>query len=186
MPEVSLQHIIGTVALIGLIISTGLFYTVYTTYVQNDNRKKELGQISENVAINIEEMINLAKFSKYSTDYMIKIIDLPNDLGGRTYKIQLMNDPQKGFYVHAFLATQQTVSSDSSIPYNSGGIPLKLETSAALSGITAGADNLSIARSATVYGKNGTAIWANLDWSNSNGDSPNLITIGIGWVEAQQ
>ena len=185
MPQVSLQHIIGTVALIGLIISTGLFYTVYTTYVQDDNRKKELGQISENVAVNFEEMINLAKFSKYSTDYMVKIIDLPLDVGGRAYEIQLMNNSKNGLYVHAFLATQNTVSSDSTIPYNAGGIPLKLETTENLPDITAGADNLIIARSGSVYGKNGTAIWASLDWSDS-GDSPNLITIGIGWVEAQQ
>ena len=43
MVEVSLQHIIGTVALIGLVVSACLFYSVYTTAVQNDSREKQLG-----------------------------------------------------------------------------------------------------------------------------------------------
>jgi len=186
MVEVSIQHIIGTVTLIGLVISAGLFYTIFTTFVQDDNRKKELGQISENVALNLEEMINLIKFSKYSSDYMIKIIDLPTDVGGRSYKIQLVNDTNRGLYVHTFLTTQQTVSADSTIPYNSGDIPLKFNTAETIYNINVGVDNLKIACSGTIYGKNGAVIWANPDWNNSNGNSPFLITIGIGWVEAQQ
>ena len=189
MVEVTIQHLIGTVALIGLIISAGLFYTIFTSFVQDDNRKKELGQISENVALNLEEMINLIKFSKYSSDYMIKIIDLPTDVGGRAYKIQLNdtqgNDTQR-FQVSAFLATQQTVSATSTIPYNSGDIPLKLNTTETIYNINVGVDNLKIACSGTIYGKNGIVIWANPDWNNSIGYSPSLITIGIGWVEAQQ
>jgi hypothetical protein len=185
MVEVSIQHIIGTVTLIGLIISAGLFYTIFTSFVQDSNREKELGQISENVALNLEEMINLIKFSKYSSDYIIKIIDLPTDVGGRAYKIQLVND-NGSLYVHAFLTTQQTVSADSTIPYNSGDIPLKLNATETIYNITVGVDNLKIACSGTIFGKDGTVIWANPDWSNSTGNSPSLITIGIGWVEAQQ
>ena len=178
MVEVSLQHIIGTVTLIGLVISTGLFYTIFTSFVQDDNRKKELGQISENVALNIEEMINLVKFSQYYNDYTIKIIDLPTDVGGRSYKIQLNAD--QGFQVSAFLATQKTVSATSTIPINSGDITLKLNTTDTVyPGIEVGVDNLKISCSGTIYGKNGTVIWAHRDLS---GD----LTIGIGWVEAQQ
>jgi hypothetical protein len=185
MVEVTLQHIIGTVALIGLVISAGLFYTIFTSFVQDDNIKKQLGQISETVALNLVEMINLIKFSKYSSDYMIKIIDLPTDVGGRSYQIRLANDANR-LYVHTFLTTQQTVSANSTIPYNSGDIPLKLNTKETIYNIHVGVDNLKIACSRTIYGKNGTVIWANPDWTNSTGDSPSLITIGIGWVEAQQ
>jgi hypothetical protein len=187
MVEVSLEHIIGTIALIALVISAGLFYTIFTSSVQDDNRQKDLAQISENVALNIEEMINLAKFSKYTIDNMTKIIDLPIDIDGRSYKIQLMENSVKGYYVHTFLATQQTISADSTIPipYNSGGIPIKLETTETVYTMIAGADNLTIACSGTIYGQNATVIWANLDWA-SHGDSPDLITVGIGWVEARQ
>jgi hypothetical protein len=173
MVEVSIQHIIGTVSLIGLIISAGLFYSIFTSFVQDSNSEKQLGQISENVALNLEEMINLVKFSKYSRDYMIKIIDLPTDINGRTYKIQLVNDSttNKGLYVHAFLATQQTVSADSAIPYNPGlyssdDTPLIFNTTDIIYKINVGVENLIVACSGTIYGKNGVVIWANPDWAS--------------------
>jgi hypothetical protein len=193
MVEVSIQHIIGTASLIGLVISAGLFYSIFTSFVQDSNREKKLGQISETVALNLEETINLIKFSKFSNDYMIKIIDLPTEVGGRAYKIQLVDDTNdknqdgtnRGLYVHTFLATQQTVSADSTLPYNSGDIPLKFNTTETIYKINVGVENLTIACSGTIYGKNGAVIWANLDWDYSTG-LPSSITIGIGWVEAQQ
>jgi hypothetical protein len=184
MVEVCIQHIIGTAALIGLLISSGLFYTVFTSFVQDDIRKNQLGQISETVALNLEETINLIKFSKYSSDYMIKIIDLPTDVGGRGYQIQLVNDSNR-LLVQTFLTTQQTVNANSTIPYNSGEIPLKLNTTDTLYHIEVGVDPLKVACSGTIYGKNDVVIWANLDWDDSTG-LPYQITVGVGWVEAQQ
>jgi|YelNatPaOPRAMG01_1025707.scaffolds.fasta_scaffold38095_3 hypothetical protein len=182
MVEVSLQHIIGTVALVGLVVSACLFYSVFTSFVQADNRKNQLKQISESMASNIEEMINLAKFSKYNLNYSVKLIDLPNSVGGEPYEIQLLNDSAQGILVHSFLAAQPSISADSTLPYNSGDIPIKLETTESPYNFNAGADNLTITCSGTIYGKNGTAIWTNPDWSNSTGNSPNSITVGIGWV----
>jgi hypothetical protein len=163
MVEVSIQHIIGTVSLIGLVISAGLFYSIFTSYVQDSNREKQLGQISETVALNLVEMINLAKFSKYSSEYMIKIIDLPSEVGGRSYKIQLVNEINQGIYVHTFLTTQQTVSANSTIPKNSGDITLKFNTNETFK-INVGVENLTIACSGTIYGKNDAVIWAYPDW----------------------
>ncbi len=188
MVEVSIQHIIGTASLIGLVISAGLFYTIFTSFVQDTNREKKLGQISETVALNLVEMINLVKFSKFSTDdgYMIKIIDLPTEVGGRSYKIKLADEPNRGTYVQAFLTTQQTISADSTLPYNSGNIPLKFNTTdTSIYKINVGVENLTVDCSGTVYGKDGVVIWATLDWDNSTG-LPSSITIGLGWLEAQQ
>jgi hypothetical protein len=183
--EVSIQHIIGTVSLIGLVISAGLFYSIFTSFVQDSNREKQLGQISETVALNLVEMINLIKFSKFSSDYMIKIIDLPTEVGGRAYKIRLVDETNQGIYVHTFLTTQQTVSADSTIPKNSGDITLKFNTTETIYKINVGVENLTIACSGTIYGKSSTVIWAILDWDYSTG-LPSSITIGLGWVEAQQ
>lgn len=191
MVEVSIQHIIGTVALIGLVISSGLFYTVFTSYVQDSNRQKELEQVSASVALNIEEMINLIKFSKFSDaysgndSYMIKIIDLPSDVGGRAYKIHLEVDASNRAHVYSFLSTQQSVSADSTIPYNSGGILLKYDTTDVVHNIIAGVENLTIACSGIIYGKSSTVIWANLDWDYLTG-LPTSINVGIGWVETRQ
>jgi hypothetical protein len=189
MVEVSIQHIIGTVALIGLVISAGLFYAIFTSYVQDSIRKKDLEQISATVALNLEETINLIKFSKYSddysgNDYMIKIFDLPTDIDGRSYKIQLVNDSNR-LYVHTYLSAQQSVSADSTIPYNSGDLILKFNTTDVVYSIVAGVDNLTIACSDTVYGKNSTVIWANLDWDYLTG-LPTSVNVGIGWVKTRQ
>jgi hypothetical protein len=77
------------------------------------------------------------------------------------------------------------LNANATIPYNSGEIPLKWNTTDTKYEITAGVDNLKIACSGTIYGKNGTVIWANLDWDYLTA-IPASITMGIGWVEAQQ
>jgi hypothetical protein len=181
MVEISLQHIIGTIALISLVVSASLFYTIFTSNVQDDSRKKQLGQISESVALNIEEMINLAKFSKYSSGVMVKTFDLPIAVGDQPYKVQLVNDTVKGVYVHSFLASQPTVCADSTVPYNSGDIPIQVETTPNTHSIEAGADNTVVTCSGTIYGKSSSAVWANLTWT-SNVNEPELITIGLGWL----
>lgn len=185
MVEVSLQHIIGTVALIGLVVSVCLFYSVFTSSVQTDNRSQQLQQISGTVSLNAEELLNLVKFSKYSQDYMAKVIDLPNAVGDQPYKVQLISDPQKGIYIHTYLANQPSIYADSSIPYNSGGTSITAETDQTPHTITAGVDNTTITCQGTVYGKSATVIWAKLTWS-SDSTEPDQITLGIGWVNSQQ
>jgi hypothetical protein len=185
MVEVSLQHIIGTVALIGLVVSVCLFYSVYTASIQTDSQERQLQQISGTVALNAEEMINLVKFSKYNGEAcMAKVIDLPNAVGGQPYNVQLVSDPQKGIYIHTFLAAQPTIYADSSIPLNSGGTPIVADTSETPQPITAGADNTKITCQSIVYGKDSTVIWAKLVWGETT--EPNQITLGIGWVSGQQ
>jgi hypothetical protein len=188
MVQISIQHIIGTVALIGIVISASLFYNIFTSFVQDDSRRKELGQISENVALNIAEMINIVKFETFSSNYgnyTIKIIDLPTQVGGQPYKIQLVNVSGQ-MQVHSFLSTHESISANSTIPFNSGGSSIVLNTTSTIYHIKTGLDLVKIACSGMVYGKNGTAIWAHPVWDSGIGNSPSAVTVGIGWVEAQQ
>lgn len=188
MVEVSIQHIIGTVALISIVISASLFYTIFTSFVQDDNRQKELGQISENVAMNIAEMINIVKFETFSSNfgnYTVKIIDLPTEVGGQPYKIQLINVLGQ-MQVHSFLSNRESISANSTIPFNSGGSSIVLNTTLTVYQIQTGVDNTKIDCSGMIYGKNGTAIWAYPVWNSETGNLPSTVTIGIGWVEAQQ
>jgi hypothetical protein len=188
MVQISIQHIIGTVALIGVVVSAGLFYNIFTSFVQDDNRQKELGQISENVAMNIAEMINIVKFETFSSNYgnyTVKIIDLPTEVGGQPYKIQLVNVSGQ-MQVHSFLSNRESISANSTIPFNSGGSSIVLNTTSAVYNIKTGIDLVKIACSGIVYGKNGTAIWAHPVWERETGNSPSTVTVGIGWVEAQQ
>lgn len=179
--NVSISHLIGTVALMSLFITAGLSYAIITSYIESDVYKQQLQQISENVALNLVEMMNLIKFAKYSSGYMIKAIDLPSDLGGRAYVVQLVNDTSQWGHVHAFLSTQKGLSADSTIPFNSeAGTEIQLFTNATVQHIQAGIDNTTIACSGTVYGGNEIVIWAQPIWNDENYS----ITIGIGWIQA--
>lgn len=186
MVEVSLQQVIGTVALIGLMVSVCLFYSVFTASVQQDGQEKQLQQISGTVALNAEEMINLVKFSKYSQSCMVKVIDLPNAVNGQPYKVQLVSDPEKGsIYIHTFLANQPTIYANATIPLNSGNTAIVAETPETPYTFTAGIDNVKITCQGTIYAKSSTAIWTSLTWSD-NAVEPDQIKLGIGWVNSQQ
>ena len=113
---------------------------------------------------------------------MIRIIDLPVEVCGRTYKIQL-NDSDR-LSVNSFLCTQQTVSATSTIPYNSGDIPVKFNTTDIAYTINVGDDCLTVYCSGTIYGKSNTVLWATTDWDEQTG-TPVSITLGLGWVENQ-
>jgi len=177
--HVPIQHIVGTLALIGLMISVGISYNIFITNVETDIRQKQLEQISENVALNLVELMNLAKFAQYgSSGYMMKAFYLPYDLSGRAYAIQIVSDTRGWGYVHAFLATQPSVYADAQIPFNSGETQIKLYTATdPIQHVQI--DSTKIACNGTAYGGNDILVWAQQAWVE-----PYQINIGIGWVEA--
>jgi hypothetical protein len=128
--DVPLKHVIGTVALIGLIIAVGLTYTTITSYIEADVTKKQLEQIAEYVSLNLVEIINLVDFSNYQTAKMNKTLKLPSDLSGKAYLIKLVNETEgeEGYYVYVQLVTQQDVYARSHIPLNSTKTRLKFLT----------------------------------------------------------
>lgn len=117
--DILLKHVIGTVALIGLVIAAGLAYTIITSYIEADVRKQQLKQIAENVALNLVEITNLVNFENLFADKNVtKVVDLPTDLGGRAYVIQLVNGTSegKGYYVYTYLLTRKDIDATSPIP----------------------------------------------------------------------
>lgn len=113
--DVILKHIIGTLALIGLVITVGLAYTTTASYVEAEAAKVQLKQISEHVSLNLVEVISLVSFANYPSK-QIKGIDLPTDIGGKAYMVKLMVKEDK-CYVRAELAT--------GIVYTESLIPIK-------------------------------------------------------------
>lgn len=121
--DVPIKHVIGTIALIGLVIAVGLSYSIITSYIEADVIRKQLEQISEHVALNLVEIVSLVNFANFVKDRpMMKILDLPSDLGGKAYIIKLVKvegtDQIKGHYVQAQLATREDVYARSSLPLN--------------------------------------------------------------------
>jgi len=128
--DIPLKHVIGTIALIGLVIAAGLSYTIITSYIETEVTKQQLNQIAENVALNLIEIITLVNFANYTGNVQMKILELPSDLGGKAYTIQLINETSQnqGCYVQTQLVTRKDITAKSLIPVNSTQTHLKLVT----------------------------------------------------------
>jgi hypothetical protein len=129
--DVPLKHVIGTVALIGLVIAISLSYTIITSYIEGDVARNKLNQIAEYVSLNLVEMISLTSFANTSDIYaQIKILNLPSDLAGKAYMIQLINATNKnqGCYVQTQLVTRKDLTAKAPIPINSTKTQVKIVT----------------------------------------------------------
>lgn len=126
--DIPLKHIVGTVALIGLVIAVGLSYTVITSYIEAEVTRKELEQITEHVSLNLVEIISLVNFANYTGNIQMKIIKIPEDLGGKAYLVRLINEAGQGCFVEAQLVTRNDIIARSPIPVNSTKTQLKLVT----------------------------------------------------------
>ena len=184
--NIPIQHIIGTAALIGLVVSAGLVYSIFTSAAETDVKKQQLSQISESVALNLVEMINLVTFANYTYEPMIKIVDLPVDLGGSTYTIELVNGTNegKGYFVRANLTSNQHITASSVLPSNSGE-NLRIYSSPKTSEISAGMDKTAVICSSVVYGKSGTVIWgrAQMETEEEGNSAVRFIEVGLGWLK---
>lgn len=186
--HVPIQHIIGTVALIGLVISVGLAYTIETSSVQQDIAQQQLAQVSEVVALKIAEIVNLANFANFGNftrnDTMMMTLDLPLDLAGRAYAVQLMNGTtgDQGYYVNSYLVAQSTTSASATVPFNPAQGSVQLTTDAAnasnLYWVETGTE--AVTSSIVIYGGNSRAVvWV---WKGEG----NVTLAGLGVITVGQ
>lgn len=179
--HVPIQHIIGTIALIGLLISAGVAYSVITSYIADSIIEQDLKQVSGTVAMNLIEIINLASFENFgvitSNDTLARTIDLPLDVGGKAYAVQLVNraDQNQGYDVTTYLVSKNTTRASSSIPINSNLGDVQLITNVTDKStywVCLGKD--FVTSSALIYGgANNTVVWATKGSGN--------MTAGIGY-----
>ena len=128
---IPLKHLVGTATIMSLIIASGLSYSVFTSYIEAEVLRRQLNQVAEHVALNLVEVVSLVNFSNYSSvEPIFKVLKLPQDLGGRSYIIELVNETSRGggCYVRARLATRGDVYASSPILLGQGsGLELKTE-----------------------------------------------------------
>ncbi|MBS7624239.1 hypothetical protein KEJ29_01505 [Candidatus Bathyarchaeota archaeon] len=120
MVHISIQHIIGTVALIGLAISLALAYQIVVGYVEENVIRTQLSQTAEYVSMSISHIINLMDFTygmfkEYVT--VSKSLNLPSDLSGKAYIIRLVNESGI-LYVRVEIPGRSSLYAKSSIPVN--------------------------------------------------------------------
>jgi hypothetical protein len=165
--HIPIQHIIGTVALIGLVVSAGLAYTIMTSYIERDILEQQLKQVSEIVALNIVEIVNLANFANFGNltrnGTMIRTLDLPSDIGGKSYAVQLVDQTSQnqGYDVISYLSSEGSTRATSEIPINSTQSSVQLVTSGPPITCWIEVGKEAVTSSTVVYGgNNNTVVWA--------------------------
>lgn len=102
MVHVSIQHIIGTVALIGLTVSVALAYYIIIGYVEESVIRTQLSQVAEYTSMSITSIISLTDFA-YGTlptgEVVSKRLNLPATISGKPYNITILSE-NDGYYVH--------------------------------------------------------------------------------------
>jgi hypothetical protein len=187
--DVPLKHVIGTLGLLGLVLAVGLSYQIIVSFVEANVMQTQLSQITENVSLNLVEIISLVDFGNFSRiGYlpMIKTIDLPADLGGKAYLIRLLpakeNDQSEGYYVQAEFVTGKELVARAPIPVNSTSTKLIVVTSEGT--LTVGQGTLKY--SGTIYaGNSNTVVWGykNATYEVATGKTETYTLVGIGqWI----
>lgn len=120
--DVPLQHLVGTVALIGLVAAVGISYQAVASYIEANVYKTQLGQIAENVALNLVEVATLTEFSatKLQNQTLIKTVNLPLSLNEKAYLVRLISVDEGSLgrrqYVQVELVTRSDIYARALIP----------------------------------------------------------------------
>lgn len=103
MVHISIQHIIGTVALMGLVLSLALAYQIVISSVEASVIKTQLSQTAEYVSMNLANVISLTDFTYGILDTTLspvtKRLDLPKTIGGKPYNLTIVRS-DAGCYVY--------------------------------------------------------------------------------------
>ncbi len=177
MVHVSIQHIIGTAALLVLVLSLAYAYQVVVTSVQISAIRTQMNQVAEYVAQSVSDIVSLTEFAygALSSGTVSKSLKLPADLSGKPYLVRL-ESREGGCYVVVEVSGLSDV-------YATSPIPLKNAT-AAVWIVADGGFELSDARvkpKPYVYGGNPKAVvWCEKTWLEGQGY---VILVGLGLRE---
>lgn len=121
MVHVSIQHIIGTVALIGLAVSVALAYQIIIGYVEGNVIRTQLSQIAEYTSMSITNMISLTDFTYgiLSTGEAIsKRLNLPAAINGKPYNLTML-ERNSGYHVRVSIIGRNDLYAESPIALGS-------------------------------------------------------------------
>lgn len=90
MPAV-ISHVIGTVALLSMMLVMANIFTAFGGFVTNKAYEVELDETASYVANHINQLIGVANFS--NGGYLLKDLNLPDDIGKFAYRISIEGPP---------------------------------------------------------------------------------------------
>ncbi|MEM4576212.1 MAG: hypothetical protein QW701_01975 [Candidatus Nezhaarchaeales archaeon] len=101
MVHASVQHIIGTVALLGLISSIVLAFQMFIGFIVEDTVGTQLSQIAEYTSMSIANIVSLTDFTfgmLSTTEAVSKRLGLPASINGKPYNLTII-EKDEGYYV---------------------------------------------------------------------------------------
>lgn len=117
--DVPISHVIGSVALMLLTISVASYFIITYSHVQSDILKQQLREVGEYVQTNLMEIIALVDFKNFLDNYAaFKILDLPADLSGYAYAVELRKDSENNPIIYLYLISRPDISVSLKIPLN--------------------------------------------------------------------
>lgn len=117
--DVPISHVIGSIALMLLTISVASYFIITYSHVQSGILKQQLREVGEYIQTNLIEIIALVDFKNFLDKYAtFKILELPPDLSGYAYAVELTKDSENVPIINLYLISRRDVSVSLKIPLN--------------------------------------------------------------------
>ncbi|MEM2960885.1 MAG: hypothetical protein QXU67_04710 [Candidatus Bathyarchaeia archaeon] len=129
--DVTISHVIGSMALILLAISVAAYFVITASQLQSDILRQHLKEVGEYVSLNLMEIITLIDFEEYLNNVtMFKFLKLPPDISGYAYVIELISEYESrtSASINLYLLTRRDISASSIVPLNATGSSIKILT----------------------------------------------------------
>ncbi|MEM1900591.1 MAG: hypothetical protein QW335_03840 [Candidatus Nezhaarchaeales archaeon] len=121
MVHVSIQHVIGTVALIGLVLSLASAYHIIVSSIEGEVIKTQLSQTAEYISMSLAHVISLTDFTYgvLDTTYPVtKHLVLPKTVSGKPYNFTILRS-DGGYYVYVEVISRSDLHAKSPITVKS-------------------------------------------------------------------
>jgi len=119
--SVTISHVIGTVALIGLFITAGMSYQMHFANLREEAGAAQLQSIADYVSTAIMDVYSIGSSAK-GDQFLFKTLEIPGQVAESSYNISLIRvttvSGEQTFSVLARLTWKPTVYAESVLPFN--------------------------------------------------------------------
>jgi len=173
MSSVTVSHVIGTVALIGLFVTVSMNYSIYFAQLQQQATVAQLQGIADYISANILDLYSVGSNTQ-GYQFLVKTLDIPSGVAAQSgYNVSLVNistiSNGTSFSVLVKLDLQPFVYAQSQLPWNGQDVNIFLSSGIFPSGVQS---SLLQPKVFVLSGMSAPAIWYCRCGTN--------VTLGLG------
>jgi len=121
MVSVTLSHVIGTVALLALFITSGMSYSIYFADMQEQASIAQLQGIADYVSVVILDIYSIGS-SSGGDQLLVKTLSIPSQVAQSSYNLSLVRvctpSSEVAFVVLVKLTWKPSIYAESQLPWN--------------------------------------------------------------------